>query len=379
MKADICFFFRLASFAAAVFVSSKFAFAIPDSPLSGEYDLTGSESVGNTWGGTYQIDESGVLNISGGGILTVTYGQNEWGTLTNNGVINIGAKDSAGTLIVDSPNSFTPGWAAIVGGSGTVNIGEMGSLTFTGYIPSYWGVSVHIGNMDLAGSVSVIPSAGVDSYFRVDNLTVRESGSFDSGAMHLSAQNGVWDIYGGGISAPKLRVGAGSATINLRGENLLGNLNAISVDTDKGVNLKMNVEADNTVKNLEFHSNTSIELSVAEGSRLLINNFTTKDNGGVYQAQNAEIIFRDWSGGSFFIGDTNYWIEDNRLYIPAVDTYVDLIAYDADGGLLSGVWSFKWNADLNLNELTLTVPEPAAVAAAFGALSLAFAMRRRRK
>ena len=379
MKADICFFFRLASFAAAVFASSKFAFAIPDSPLSGEYDLTGSESVGNTWGGTYQIDESGVLNISGGGILTVTYGQNNWTTLTNNGVINIGAKDSAGTLIVDSPNSFTPWWVPVVGGSGTVNIGEMGSLTFTGYIPSYWGVSVHIGNMDLAGSVSVIPSAGVDSYFRVDNLTLRESGALVTNGMNLCVENGVWDIYGGGIAATKLRVGAGSATINLRGENLLGNLNAISVDTDKGVNLKMNVEADNTVKNLEFHSNTSIELSVAEGSRLLINNFTTKDNGDVYQAQNAEIIFRDWSGGSFFIGDTIYWIEDNRLYIPAVDTYVDLIAYDADGGLLSGVWSFKWNADLNLNELTLTVPEPAAVAAAFGALSLAFAMRRRRK
>lgn len=379
MKADICFFFRLASFAAAVFVSPKFSLAIPDSPLSGEYDLTGSESVGNTWGGTYQIGESGVLNISGGGILTVTYGQNNWTTLTNNGVINIGAKDSAGTLIVDSPNSFTPWWVPVVGGSGTVNIGEMGSLTFTGYIPSYWGVSVHIGNMDLAGAVSVIPSAGVDSYFRVDNLTLRESGSLVTNGMNLCVENGVWDIYGGGISAPKLRVGAGSATINLRGENLLGNLNAISVDTDKGVNLKMNVEADNTVKNLEFHSNTSIELSVVEGSRLLINNFTTKDNGGVYQAQNAEIIFRDWSGGSFFIGNTDYWIQDNRLYIPAVDTYVDLIAYDADGGLLSGVWSFEWNADLNLNELTLTVPEPAAVAAAFGALSLAFAMRRRRK
>lgn len=379
MKADICFFFRLASFAAAVFVSPKFSLALPDSPLGEEYDLTGSESVGNTWGGTYQIGESGMLNISGGGILTVTYGQNKWGTLTNNGVINIGAKDSAGTLIVDSPNSFTPEWAAVVGGSGTVNIGEMGSLTFTGYIPSYWGVSVHIGNMDLAGSVSVIPSAGVDSYFRVDNLTLRESGALVTNGMNLYVENGVWDIYGGGIAATKLRVGAGSATINLRGENLLGNLNAISVDTDKGVNLKMNVEADNTVKNLEFHSNTSIELSVAEGSRLLINNFTTKDNGGVYQAQNAEIIFRDWSGGSFFIGGTDYWIQDNRLYIPAVDTYVDLIAYDADGGLLSGVWSFEWNADLNLNELTLTVPEPAAVAAAFGALSLAFAMRRRRK
>lgn len=240
------------------------------------------------------------------------------------------------------------------------------------------GVSVNIKNLDLAGTVSVLPDGGVDSYFRVDNLTLRESGALQTNEMNLYVENGVWDIYGRGIAATKLRVGAGSATINLRGENLLGNLNAISVDTDQGVNLKMNVEADNTVKNLEFHSNTSIELSVAEGSRLLINHFTTKDNGGVWQAQNAEIIFRGWSGGSFFIGNFDYWIEDNRLYIQEADTYVDLIAYDADGGLLSGVWSFEWNADLNLNELTLTVPEPAALAAIIGAIALAVCAIRRR-
>ncbi len=377
MKADICFFFRLASFAAAVFVSPKFSLALPDSPLSGEYDLTGSESVGNTWGGTYQIDESGVLNISGGGILTVTYGQNEWGTLTNNGVINIGAKDSAGTLIVDSPNSFTSGWAAVVGGSGTVNIGEMGSLTFTGYIPSYWGVSVHIGNMDLAGSVSVIPSAGVDSYFRVDNLTVRENGSFDSGAMHLSAQNGVWDIYGGGISAPKLRVASGEMTVNLRGENLLENLRVVSIDSNTGTTVKMNVFADNIIQNLEVNANSVMEFSISRGSRLMIKNFSTKDNNNVYQAENIEAVFHDYSNGSFFIANSDYWIEDNRLYIPAADTYVTLTAYDGEGGLLSGEWSFEWNAQLNLNELVLTVPEPAAFAAALGAFALAFALRGR--
>lgn len=377
MKADICFFFRLASFAAAVFVSPKFSLAIPDSPLSGEYDLTGSESVGNTWGGTYQIDESGVLNISGGGILTVTYGQNNWTTLTNNGVINIGAKDSAGTLIVDSPNSFTPWWVPVVGGSGTVNIGEMGSLTFTGYIPSYWGVSVHIGNMDLAGSVSVIPSAGVDSYFRVDNLTVRENGSFDSGAMHLSAQNGVWDIYGGGISAPKLRVASGEMTVNLRGENLLENLRVVSIDSNTGTTVKMNVFADNIIQNLEVNANSVMEFSISGGSRLMIKNFSTKDNNNVYQAENIEAVFHDYSNGSFFIANSDYWIEDNRLYIPAADTYVTLTAYDGEGGLLSGEWSFEWNAQLNLNELVLTVPEPAAFAAALGAFALAFALRGR--
>lgn len=355
----------------------KFSLAIPDSPLSGEYDLTGSEAVGNTWGGTYQIGESGVLNIFGGGILTVTYGQDEWPTLTNNGVINIGAKDSAGTLIVDSPNSFTPKWAPVVGGSGTVNIGEMGSLIFTGYIPSFWAPSVHIVDMDIAGTVSVIPSAGVDSYFRVDNLTVRESGSFDSGAMHLSAQNGVWDIYGGGISAPKLRVASGEMTVNLRGENVLENLRAVSIDSNTGTTVKMNVFADNIIQNLEFNANSVVEFSISRGSRLIISNFSTKDNNNVWQAENVEAVFYDYSNGSFFIDNSDFWIQENRLYISAVDTYVTLTAYDGEGGLLSGEWSFEWNEQLNLNELVLTVPEPAAFAAALGAFALVFALRGR--
>ena len=54
-----------------------------------------------------------------------------------------------------------------------------------------------------------------------------------------------------------------------------------------------------------------------------------------------------------------------------------LAAYDGDGGILSGKWSFEWNADLNLNELVLAVPEPAAFAAALGAFALVFALRGR--
>lgn len=231
--------------------------------------------------------------------------------------------------------------------------------------------------MDLAGSVSVIPSAGVNSYFRVDNLTVRENGSFDSGAMHLYAQNGVWNIYGGGISAPKLRVSSGEMTLNIGGENLLENLRVISMDSDAGTTVKMNVFADNIIQNLEVNANSVMEFSISGGSRLMIKNFSTKDNNNVYQAENIEAVFHDYSNGSFFIANSDYWIEDNRLYIPAADTYVALTAYDGDGGILSGKWSFEWNADLNLNELVLAVPEPAAFAAALGAFALAFALRGR--
>ena len=162
---------------------------LPSSPLNEEYALTGAESVGNTWGGTYEIGAAGVLNISGGGMLTVTYGQNQWGTFSNNGVVNIGTDDSAGTLIMNSPASFSPGWSSFFYSSGELNIGKAGSLTFTGYLPSYWGVSVNIKNLDLAGTVSVLPDGGVDSYFRVDNLTLRESGALQTNGMGPSVRS----------------------------------------------------------------------------------------------------------------------------------------------------------------------------------------------
>ena len=71
-------------------------------------------------------------------------------------------------------------------------------------------------------------------------------------------------------------------------------------------------------------------------------------------------------------------MEGNRLYIPSVDTYVTLTAYDGNGNLLEGEWSYEWDGAVG-GMLVLTVPEPAAVAAALGAFALAFVLRRKRK
>ena len=70
-------------------------------------------------------------------------------------------------------------------------------------------------------------------------------------------------------------------------------------------------------------------------------------------------------------------LEGNRLYIPSVDTYVTLTAYDGGGNLLQGEWFYDWNGESGRLVLN-AVPEPAAVAAILGASALAFAARRRR-
>ena len=57
-----------------------------------------------------------------------------------------------------------------------------------------------------------------------------------------------------------------------------------------------------------------------------------------------------------------------------------LTAYDGEGNLLQGVWTYEWDDAAGIGKLVLAaVPEPAAIASVFGALALAFAMRRKRK
>ena len=55
-----------------------------------------------------------------------------------------------------------------------------------------------------------------------------------------------------------------------------------------------------------------------------------------------------------------------------------LTAYDGEGNLLQGEWFYDWNGETGKLVLN-AVPEPAAVAAVFGALALALAARRKRK
>ena len=90
-----------------------------------------------------------------------------------------------------------------------------------------------------------------------------------------------------------------------------------------------------------------------------------------------EFIFYDYSADAVLFGDSDLWVEDSKLYIPSVDTYVTLTAYDGEGNLLEGEWFYDWNGESGRLVLN-AVPEPEVAAAVLGALSLAFAARRRR-
>ena len=168
---------------------------------------------------------------------------------------------------------------------------------------------------------------------------------------------------------------SGSMTFNLHAENVLGNLPKISFD-GVNVNCRMNVSADNSLSSLELNADAVLGLAVEDGATLTLVNLTTKN--GASGVTGAKIVFYDYRADAFLIKDPNLSVEDSRLYIPSVDTYVDLEAYDGNGNLLEGEWSYEWDGAAG-GMLVLTVPEPAAVAAVLGALALVFALRRKRK
>lgn len=355
---------------------------LPTSPLDGEFTTSSNEDIYANWWWSLEIGPSGVWNIVGD-MTRVNWGYESTANniLTGTGTINLGSDTLVGALDIIGSNPPAPdsNWDLIMDFKGTINVNKMGSLSFGGSYISRWGRLEFIDTLNINGGiVSIMSETENNSYFCVKNLAVRDGGTFESSQDLQTAGGGVWDLYSGGISAPRLRVGSGSFTLNLRSENVLNNLSWISFDENTGSNFRINASADNSIDELEFNGNAVLELSVADGAALTIKTLSTKNDA--HAVQNAEIIFYDYRADAVLFEDPYIFVEDDRLCLSTYETYVKLTAYDGEGNLLQGVWTYEWDDAAGLGKLVLAaVPEPAAIAAVFGALALAFAMRRKRK
>lgn len=378
------FFALIAPLAAAVFFSGIARVCaqetqLPPRPLNEEYATTTNETISANWWWTLEIGSAGVWNIVGD-MAQVNWGYegNHNNILTGAGTINLGSDTQGGALYIMGSNPPDPDshWNMIVNFNGAINVNKMGSLSFGGSYISRWGRLEFIDTLNInGGMVSVMSETENYSYFCVKNLSIRDGGTFDSVLDLQTGKGGVWDLHSQGVSSHKLRVAGGAFTLNLRAENVLNNLPNISVDENTGTNMKLNVSADNTVETLELNDKAIIGIEVADGAVLKIEKLATKNSA--QGKTGVELIFYDYSADAVLFGDSDLWIEDSRLYIPSVDTYVTLTAYDGGGNLLQGEWFYDWNGESGRLVLN-AVPEPAAVAAILGASALAFAARRRR-
>lgn len=363
------------AFSALAFSASALMAELPSSPLSEEYTVTGSETIHGEWWNTYEVASGGVLNILGDyAQLQVNYAFNSAPSFSGTGTVNIGSDSDYGRMTVSSVSSFSDSWNNIINFGGAINVGSKGDLSISGTYPSHYGAIFYVGTLDVKGTVSVMSDTENNlSYFKISNLAMREGGLLTSAIDLQSSDGGVYDIYGSGLSAPRLRVVSGTTVLNLRAQNVLDNLSAIDFDSNNACTLKINADMSNAVNVLTLRSNSTLELSIAEGQTLLVKSLRSGEGEG----ENMSIIFRNYIDGSFMLGSSDPWIEDNRLYLPSTDAYVNLVAYDSAGGLLEGIWSLDWNGEANVLHFA-AIPEPAAFAAIFGAFALAVCYRIRK-
>lgn len=363
------------AFSALAFSASALMAELPSSPLSEEYTVTGSETIHGEWWNTYEVASGGVLNILGEyAQLQVNYAFNSAPTFSGTGTVNIGSDSDYGRMTVSSVSSFSEGWNDIISFGGAINVGSKGDFSISGTYPSHYGTIFYVGTLDVKGTVSVMSDTeNNSSYFRISNLAMREGGLFASAIDLQSSDGGVYDIYGSGLSAPRLRVNSGTTTLNLRAQNVLENMSVIDFDSNNASTLKINAYMSNALDILTLRSNSTLELLIAEGQTFLVKSLRSREGEG----ENMSIIFRNYIDGSFMLGSSDPWIEDNRLYLPSTDTYVSLVAYDSAGGLLEGVWSLDWNGEANVLHFA-AIPEPAAFAAVLGAFALAVCYRIRK-
>lgn len=370
---------------AAAFLSLSAAVPLmaerPTSPLDGEFTTSSNEHIYADWWWKLEIGPSGVWNIVGD-LAQVYWGYEGYNNkiLTGSGTINIGSDTEAGSLYImgQNPPSSDNYWDRILDFNGTVNVGKSGSFSFGGTYHSRWGRIGYIDTLNVnGGMVSVMSETQNNSYFCVKNLAVRDGGTFESSQDLQTADGGVWNLHSGGrVVSSLLRVQRGTFTLNLLGENALSKLPRLSFDENTGTNFRINVSANNSIKTLELNSNATLGLRVADGATLKIENLTSKSNA--QSLTEVTFVFYDYSADSVLFGFSDMNVEDNRLYIPSIGTFVDLIAYDGEGNLLQGEWFYDW--DGKTGKLVLNaVPEPAVVSAVLGALALAFAARRKRK
>lgn len=372
--------------AAALLACSAPALAdLPSFPLNDEFTTSSNETVSSTGDGNwtqYVINSTGVWNIVGD-MAQVNWNYEGWHRefLIGDGTINLGSDTQGGALYIMGSNPVAGEvynlWFNF---SGTINVERKGQFTLGGSYNSHYGTIFSIGTLNInGGTASVLSETANNSYFSIKNLTVRDGGKLDSALSLTTASGGKWDLHSaGGVVSSLLRVSSGTFTLNLLGENALSGLPRLSFDDNKGSNFRINAFADNSISGeLEFNGNAVLELSVADGATLTIKALATKDDN--HAVQNAEIIFYDYRADAVLFEDPYLFVEDDRLCLSAYETYVKLTAYDGEGNLLQGVWTYEWDEAAGLGKLVLTIPEPAAVSAVLGALALALAARRKRK
>lgn len=305
----------------------------------------------NLHGGTLTVEEGATLKMTGASS----------GLRMKNGVISGTLDLSSGGDYNESKNKIGDRFSIAFGGTsgGKVVVTNTGSLTYS------LAAGKNVNRPRVMGELYVSAATGAMKFSQDLQLSNKST-------LVLNSANAI-SMNGGGARFVVSNLVPESYDVVDR-DGLADAQLIIGKDADTGASVK--VDGVNTIENIYMYSSSSLGLTL-NGNKLIIdeiNAFDSRDeNGGIIAGQSMHfyIWLNDFiQKGNLVIGKLYDAVTTNDVY-----NYVQ-IGNSLDGEILVSYVNGHDNAD---GFSIALVPEPATIAAIFGALALAIAAYRRRK
>ncbi len=304
------------------------------------------------------IASLGTLNILGG---TTTVGDGATGeisSLANAGEIIVA---SGGTLYLKSTTATS--WSA-----GTAN--NTGSITVDGgLLKGFSNISTSYAFV-VNGTVDVKNNGRIEVEKSTTNLGISSGTLSTDSTARISTPNIVFGIGSNYANEKIFKIGGSSVLANTT-EFVIVRTTNNKIELASGDSYIFGAIKFHSVANwvAGAYNELTITLNGSKASFAAITSLGVVDSLG-------RVIFSDFENELVKVDNLTTEMISTGTFKPNDYVTINLVAYDKNGNLLDGTWSVDGNGYLFNSAL---VPEPADFAAVFGALALAFALRRRRR
>ena len=345
-----------------------------DVSISGNFSVL-SGSVINFYGnnslkGSYSGQANATLNFKSGS-NTAAYAYAAWGA-NNFTTVESGASFTASSLrIINTSGNFdSVSQTMNIAGSVTVN-NKLGTKAWNGTVGDYASVFASFLNIEKGGSLVVKNENSSEISNTVIVTSMVNDGYVDvskklylSGMSFLTLKEGSTLLTDGATEQKYSYIDIAGVAYSANGRPVVLDISRSEVST---AYVTVIIEGAQELGGFSFYKDSALTLDFAEGASLHIGEFTSIAG---YQ-------------GDFVVDLTGSWGVNNlRIDGPSRDYIADIVWRHSGTDMIEGV-------DFEIVEiaaedgggfwLNAVVPEPASIAALFGAMALAFAVWRKRR
>lgn len=331
----------------------------------GDLTIKSVEDAEGTFGYAYLRIKTNA-NLTGSSLSCLPSGEMNGITISNNSnvVSNVALSLWGGSeLKVEAGSTFTQKTSSSLYNGSIGNVGA--TVTVAGKLIFDTNETVNVGEAKITGELTVTNAAfgimngfynSISGKITAKNLWIGSSWvKLMNGAKVVLAENAAIVLSDGNA---RLTVNAENAVSRVNGE-----LADICVATGTRGTPNLLVNADNKFNKLILNGDSlKIAITVADGAHLSFKEISVGDN--------ATLTIKDFVEGTIFVEDISGWENIETVALSAVDgnKYSKEDLHWNKGQYIDGTEGF-W--------LSTTVPEPATCALIFGAMAMAFALKRR--